>query len=309
MGSFHHRTIASVSDAGVSETLIFDSALPDNVTILGLAVDSINHRLLAVIHATDPLLHFNALAAYDLQSRSRLFLSVLPSEDVSRQVANDVTVDFNGNAYVTNSAGNYIWKVNSEGEALVFSKSPIYTAHPVDRNKPFSECGLNGVLYVSKGYLLVVQSNTGKMYKVDVENGNARQVLLTEDLPLADGIAMRSDGVVFVVSQNKMLLLKSQDSWAEGVVYDKIDLDAKRFPTSVTVGNEDRVYVLYGHVDEALSGNAERDQFGIEEVKSEKESKEDNVWIFVLIGFGLAYFMFWRFQMRQLVTNMDKKIT
>jgi hypothetical protein len=36
-------------------------------------------------------------------------------------------------------------------------------------------------------------------------------------------------------------------------------------------------------------------------------SGEVNVWVYVLIGLGLAYFLFWGFQMRQLVTNLDKK--
>ena len=310
VGSIRNRTIAAVSDAGVVETLISDSSLPENVTVLGLAVDSANHRLLAVIHAADPLPHFDALAAYDLRSGNRLFLSLLPSDDdadATRQIANDVTVDFKGNAYVTNSAGNYIWKVNADGEASIFSRSRAFTAHPVDRDSPFSHCGLNGIAYVSKGYLLVVQSNTGKMFKVDEEDGTARLVLLGKDLTLADGIAIRSDGVVLVVSHSKLWFLKSQDSWGEGVVFDKIDLDSEGFPTSVVVGAEDRVYVLNGHVLEGMMGNVERERFSIVEVSSEKESGEEKIWVYVLIGFGFAYFLFWRFQMRQLVSNLNKK--
>ncbi|KAB1208195.1 hypothetical protein CJ030_MR7G012948 [Morella rubra] len=310
VGSFRDRTIAAVSDAGVVETLISDPSLPENVTVQGLAVDSVNRRLLAVINAADPLPHFNALAAYDLRSGNRLFLSLLPSDDVAsgtRQISNDVAVDFKGNAYVTNSAGNYIWKVNADGESSIFSRSRAFTAHPVDRDSPYSYCGLNGIAYVSKGYLLVVQSNTGKMFKVDEDDGTARLVLLNEDLTLADGIAIRSDGVVLVVSPNKLWFLKSADSWGEGVVFDKIDLDLERFPTSVAVGPEDRAYVLYGHVLEGMMGNKGREIFGIEEVRSEKENGEENVWLFVLVGLALAYFLFWRFQMRQLVTNMDKK--
>jgi sugar lactone lactonase YvrE len=309
-GSIRQRKVAAVSDAGVVETLISDSSLPENVSVLGLAVDSANRRLLAVIHAADPLPHFNALAAYDLRSGNRIFLSLLPSDDATastRQIANDVTVDFRGNAYVTNAAGNYIWKVNADGDASIFSRSRAFTAHPVDRDAPFSYCGLNGIAYVSKGYLLVVQSNTGKMFKVDEEDGTARLVLLDEDLTMPDGIAIRSDGVVLVVSSSKLWFLKSPDSWGEAVVFDKIDLDSEGFPTSVAVGAEDRVYVLYGHVLEGMMGNVERERFSIVEVSSEKESGEEKVWVYVLVGFGLAYFLFWRFQMRQLVTNLDKK--
>ncbi|KAI9128316.1 hypothetical protein K1719_001309 [Acacia pycnantha] len=314
VGSLNQRVISAVSDAGVVETFISDLSLPENVTFSGLAVDSLKKRLLVVVHARDSLPPFNALAAYDLRSRERLFLSNLNSaaddDDGSiRPIANDVAVDFKGNAYVTNSAGNYIWKVNENGEASIFSRAPQYTAHPVDPNTPYSSIGLNGIAYISKGYLLVVQSSTGKMFKVREDDGRAKMVLLNEDLIGAEDIAIRSDGVVFVVSPvNKLWLLKSQDSWAEGVVYDKVDLDLERFPTSVAVGERDRVYVLYGHVNEGTVENSVRESFSIQEMRSKKEDEDDNIWIFILIGLGLAYFLFWRFQMRHLVAKMDKKI-
>ncbi|KAF5729765.1 hypothetical protein HS088_TW20G00129 [Tripterygium wilfordii] len=73
------------------------------------------------------------------------------------------------------------------------------------------------------------------------------------------------------------------------------------------MAGEDRIYVLYGSVEEGISGKVEREIFSIEELRSEKENKEENVWILVLVGLGLAYFFFWRFQMKQLVKNMDKK--
>lgn len=314
VGSQHHRTIHSVSDAAVVETLISDPTLPENATILGLAIDSIHNRLLALVHSAAPLPPFNALAAYDLRSRRRVFLSLLDDETpgvitIKRHVANDVAVDFNGNAYVTNSARNFIWKVDKDGEASVFSRSPVFSESPlaVDPDAPFSECGLNGIAYVSKGYLLVVQSNTGKMFKVNADDGLARRVLLTEDLVWADGIAVRSDGVVLVVSHHTLWFIKSHDSWAEGVVYDKTALNQEKFATSVTVGGEDRAYVLYGRVMEGLLGNSGREEFSIEEVRSKKENEEENVWVFVLLGLGLAYFLFWRFQMSKLVRDINKK--
>nr|XP_023877135.1 uncharacterized protein LOC111989575 [Quercus suber] len=312
VGSVRDRKIESVSDAGVVETLISDLDLPENATVLGLAVDAVNNRLLAAITAVDPLPHFTALASYDLQKRRRIFLSVLEDDDVTtattRQTANDVAVDFEGNAYVTNSASNFIWKVNKEGQPTILSKSKAFTAQHVDQNAPFSFCGLNGIAYVSKGYLLVVQSNTGKMYKVDPDDGTAKLVLLNRDLSFADGIAVRRDGVVLVVSHKKLWLLKSQDSWAEGVVFDEVELDEEGFATSVAVGAEDRAYVLYGHVLEGhINGISGREGFRIEEVRSEKEGEDEKVWVYVLVGLGLAYFLFWRFQMKQLVRNMDKK--
>ncbi|KAF8399014.1 hypothetical protein HHK36_014881 [Tetracentron sinense] len=308
VGSLHHRSILAVSDAGVVETLISDPDLPPNVTILGVTIDSVNRRLLAVIHAMEPLPHFDALAAYDLRSRKRLFLAPLTNDLTSdRQIANDVTVDYKGNAFVTNAAGNFIWKVNSNGEPSIFSRSPMFTSQYVEPDRHYSFCGLNGIAYISKGYLLVVQTNTGKMFKVDADDGTARMVLLTKDLMGADGIAVRSDGVAVVVSQQTAWFLKSDDSWGEAVVYDKTALDVEKFPTSVAIREDNRAYVVYGHVDEGVMGKVEREVFGIEEIESGKDGEEEPVWMFVLIGLGLAYFLYWRFQMGQLVKNMDKK--
>ena len=309
-GSLNHRTISSISDAGIVETLISDTSLPENVTVLGITVDSLHNRVLAVIHAVHPLPPYNALAAYDLNTGNRLFLSLLPSDD-QPALANDVAVDFKGNAYVTNSIGNFIWKINLKGESSIFSQSARFTEHTVDRDSPCNFCGLNGIAYVNNGYLLVVQSNTGKMFKVDAEDGTVRQILLNNDLmSCPDGVVLRSDGVVLVVSpeEKKLWMLKSNNGWSEGVVYDKIDLGDEGYPTSVVARERDRMYVLYGYFKEGVLGSLGRESFRIEEVRSPKESEDENIWIYVMVGFGLAYFFYWRFQMGQLVKNMDKKI-
>ncbi|XP_057734549.1 uncharacterized protein LOC130949989 [Arachis stenosperma] len=179
VSSLCHRTISTVSDAGVVEILISDPSLPENVTVLGLAVDSCNNRVLGVLNVLKPLHPFNALTAYDLRSGQRLFFSLLSpasngeSDGSDEAIANDVTVDFKGNAYITNSAENFIWKVNDKEEALILSNSRRFTEHRVDREAWYSFCGLNGIAYVNNDYLLVVQSNMGKMFKVDAEDGTA----------------------------------------------------------------------------------------------------------------------------------------
>lgn len=53
--------------------------------------------------------------------------------------------------------------------------------------------------------------------------------------------------------------------------------------------------------------NSKRDEFSIVEIESEVERKEENIWIYILIGLGLAYFTIWRFQMKKLVQGMNKK--
>ncbi|XP_071735595.1 uncharacterized protein [Rutidosis leptorrhynchoides] len=309
VGSLRHPTILSISDAGVVNTLVSDQSLPANSTFLGVTADVTHNRLLAVVYShSDP--SNCALAAYNLRPpHNRLFLTTLhdPASIIFAPGANDVTLDFSGNAFVTNSASNLIWKVDLEGKASVLSESKTFTKTPVP-DSPYSLCGLNGIVYCSKGYLLVSQTNTGNLYKVDYEDGTTRRIQLNRELIAPDGIALRSDGVLLVVSPYKLYFIKSDDSWSSGVVYDETTLDEEKLPTSVTVGAEDRVYVLNGHVKEGVLGNGQRDDFSILEVRSEDESGEEAIWVYVLIGFGLLYFLVWRFQMRQLYTNMNKKI-
>ncbi|KAL8052967.1 hypothetical protein ABFX02_05G040000 [Erythranthe guttata] len=305
VGSLRHRQLISVSDAGVAASLLSDDSLPANSSFLGISLDPRHHRILAVVHRSSP--PFSALAAYDRATLRRLFLTPLDDLLPSPTLANDVATDYHGNAYVTDSANDVIYKVNEQGEATILSRSQSFKPQAVDTTAHYHNCGLNGVVYNSKGYLLVTQSNTGKLFKVDADDGGARQVLLNKELTAADGIALRRDGVVTVVSQQKLYFIKSDDSWGGGTVFDETTLDEERQASAVAVGAENRVYVLYGHVNEGVSGNGERDGFGIVEVESEHENKEEKVWVFVLIGLGMAYFMFWRFQMRKLAHNMNKK--
>lgn len=159
VGSLRDRSIYSVSSSGAVKTLISDPSLPTNASFGGIALDRDRGRILAVVHSFDPLPPFDALAAYDVQSGGRIFLAALPSDPGSTgaakpDISNDVTVDSEGNAFVTNSGADLIWKVKVDGEASVFSKAPAFASFPVDHDAPFSFCGLNGIAYVSR-YCLI----------------------------------------------------------------------------------------------------------------------------------------------------------
>ncbi|TKY64965.1 hypothetical protein E2542_SST07817 [Spatholobus suberectus] len=104
------------------------------------------------------------------------------------------------------------------------------------------------------------------MFQVDALDGTTSKMMLNEDLADANDIAVRNNSIATVVSLMKELwLVKSINSWAKGVVYDKVEIDASRFPSSVVVGDKDKVYALYRHLDEGRVENLGRESFGIAE--------------------------------------------
>eukprot|EP01018_Ginkgo_biloba_P028117 Gb_27990 [translate_table: standard] len=313
VGSLQLGSIYTVSDAGVTEEFVRDEDYAGQASILGVTVDSKRNRVLAVIRRaslSNGGSGLNALAAYNLQSGKRLLfveLDQIGVEEGEKVEANDVTVDPSGNAYVTNSAGNFIWKITLEGKATVFAKSPIFSSQlSIVEDDLGRWCGLNGIVYNKRGSLLVSQSNSGKLFKIDIDDGRVSLVQISRPLPWADGIVVRRDGVVLVVSSRAAWFLQSPDNWDVATVVDEVPLNVSMFATAIALREDDRAYVLNSYYPDSLN-KINRDVFSIEEIEFPKEAAGESVWIIVLIVVGLLYVFFWRFQMRYFVKNLGKK--
>lgn len=306
VGSLQLGTLHTVSDAGVTEDFIEDKDYAGNASVLGITVDSKRSRVLAVIHRpsdTNGESGLNALAAYDLKSGKRVLFVEL--DQIA--VANDVAVDPYGNAFVTNSAVNFIWKITLDGHASIFAKDPIFTSQPTIVEEDLGRfCGLNGIVYNKRGALLVTQTNSGKLFHVDLYDGSVRLVQISQPMPWADGIAVRRDGVVLVVSHHTAWFLKSRDNWGEATVVDEVPLNASMFATAITLRGDDRAYVLNSYLPDFVN-KVEREVFSIKEIEFPKEAAGESVWIILLLVAGLLYVFFWRFQMRHFAKNLNKK--
>jgi len=62
--------------------------------------------------------------------------------------------------YTTDSFANLVYKISSNGKATVFSKSEKFETKGI---------GLNGIVYHPGGFLLVDNSNTGQIFKVEIQ--------------------------------------------------------------------------------------------------------------------------------------------
>ncbi|GAB3433222.1 hypothetical protein [Actinophytocola sediminis] len=237
--------ISAVGRDDVARPVVSDAEIP---TFLGLKVDAVHHRIVAVYGSQDPAVS-GGLAVYDLRTGARLSKTELPG------APNDVTVDRHGTAYVSDTNGA-IHRVTLAGTASTVISDP--------RLGP--TLGANGIAWHPRGYLLVAHYQTGQLFRVDgIDNtASLRELRLAEPLIGADGIALRPNGTLVVVTNSLLPQPGARVAVHELVVGDRY---ARPFrvtdwpdpaPTTVAVtpfGD----YVLDGHFDVLLAGGTASD--------------------------------------------------
>nr|AUN37552.1 hypothetical protein [uncultured bacterium] len=238
IGSLTDGKIRQVTDDGMVSTFVEDA---DNVSTTGLQVDAVRNRLLvastdAVVFSDPSAKGKAALAAYDLSSGKRLFyvdLAAIASD--GRNFANDVAIDADGNAYVTNSMTPVIYKVDTEGKASVFARDDRFAGTPI---------GLNGIDFDPDGYLLVSAQGKSKVYKIPVQDPSIiTEVKLSEPFG-ADGMALAEDGTLYAVAmtgqgdsaKQEVLAVTSADGWASGTIAARLATDGNASTLAIRDG-------------------------------------------------------------------------
>jgi sugar lactone lactonase YvrE len=220
-GSLSYGTIHSlkVDEAGEVTLDVFTEDEAFEATV-GLEVDKTNNRLLVANSGADAFMAGKGgamLGAYDLETGEQIYMVNLGALYESKtHFANDVTVDAEGNAYVTDSFAPVIYKVTPEGEASVLVEDEQLSA-------PF--IGGNGIVAHPDGYLLVAVGGSQSVYKVTLGD----EVAVTPvELSLAfgaDGIILAEDGTLYAVANigrydQNIVAAKSEDDWATATVTD-----------------------------------------------------------------------------------------
>jgi sugar lactone lactonase YvrE len=138
-------------------------------------------------------------------------LSVLSE---GKHLANDLTLDKEGNVYITDSYASIIYKVDKNNKASVFSKAPIF--------KPDSNAvGINGIAYHDEGFLIVAKTGEGSLLKLSLKDpSKIEKVKLPEALEWVDGIYfINANELVAVRNQfQKTVFLKSNDHWTSAEI-------------------------------------------------------------------------------------------
>ncbi len=203
------------------------------------------------------------LAAYDLDG-NRIFYTDLGGLTPGAHFANDVTVDQHGYAYVTDSFSGIIYKVDMQGNAVVFYENAELAPAP-------GGFGLNGIDYDPRGSLLVSKLDTGQLLKFPMDNPDDFTVVdLPVELNFPDGIYLKNPNELVIVNNDlggenaNVQTYRTRDRWQSASLIAEFHTGPV-FPTTATV-KRNEIYVLYAHLDVLLSGGS-KTEFSI--VKAE----------------------------------------
>ena len=240
-------TVSSIDDDGTL-TPFADDGL---TSTLGTHLDSERGRLLVTGAdfgaVSDPATPGEAkLAIYDLQSgRLDHLVDLAGLGGPGRHLANDVTVDPQGNAYVTDSLAPVIYRVTPDGQASVFTQDPRFV--------PTTALGLNGIAYHPDGHLLAAVAET--LYRIPLDAPQtATEVALPTPIS-SDGLMLLPGGDLVIAAPLRpaIVRLASADDWRSATVVAELATAADDLTTNTTLRGDD-IYAVNARLGGLIQG-------------------------------------------------------
>lgn len=249
-------TIGKVTPAGVYSPLYTDNTLkstygmkihPDGKRLFVCAGDANYSKFTS----PETRLKQARLLVIELATGKKLSDIDLSGLKPGKHFPNDLTFDEAGNAYITDSFANTIYKVDAAGQALVFASDPKLVTEGI---------GINGIAYHKAGFLLVDNSATGMIYKVSIANPAVVQAVKTDQFFMgADGLLLNDPNHLTVVvngGNDKIYKLESTDNWQSAkLAATTLIADRFTYPATATL-NKNEVWVMNARFNEFLDSNA-----------------------------------------------------
>jgi len=257
VSSVRHGTVGTVTPDGTYAPFIADEKL---VSTVGLLVD--DERNMLWVTNSDPGAgeRTNAatqgklagVATYDATTGKRLAYYDLGHLSEGTHFANDLALDDDGNAYVTDSFAPIIYRISKAGQASIFAQSPLF--------KEAAGFNLNGIAYHRDGYLLVGKYNSGDLFRVSIADpAKIERVKLDQPLKGADGFNLVDAEhlvVVLNLGADKTVELVSTDGWTSAKVTRETK-SLKSMPTAATRAGKD-VWILNSRLDTLFDAKADK---------------------------------------------------
>jgi sugar lactone lactonase YvrE len=261
--------IVSVDKKGNCKTVCDDSRL---ISTVGIKYNNKTGKLYALNGDVGMSVKSSSSTKYSLAQLAIIDVSGSKLEDLvdlsglvqGKHLLNDLTLDNDGNVYITDSYAHVVYKVTKNKKASVFSQSVLF--------KPDSNTlGLNGIAYNKEGYLLIAKSVEGSLLKLSVKDSTmVERVALPEPMFWTDGIYFLNEKDLVIVRNRftKTVFLHSDSHWETATIA-KEEKNSDLMPTTVTA-SKNNVYVINSRLSEIMKGTSNNyviDVFDLKKLK------------------------------------------
>lgn len=167
---------------------------------------------------------------------------------------NDIAADGEGVAYITDSMSPVIYRVVPDGAGgYTIERWLALGGTPIVYTTGFN---LNGIVVSANGrYLFTIQSNTGRIYRIDTATKEIVQLDVGgATFPAGDGLWMHGNTLYVLQNQQELITeLRVQPNQAVAEVVGQTTDESFRFPTSLVIARG-RMLVVNSQFDRRASG-------------------------------------------------------
>ncbi len=150
---------------------------------------------------------------YNIASGALEFSGVAPGTGAS--FINDVAIADDGSAYFTDSRRASLYRLQKTGTTWKFEEAVSFVGTPFVYVDGFNA---NGIV-IHDDFALIVQSNTGKLFRVGLKNKSVIEVPVAfGGLPGGDGLLLLEDNELLAIGSGVLKSVILSDDWATGSV-------------------------------------------------------------------------------------------
>ncbi|MEK6681572.1 MAG: DJ-1/PfpI family protein [Nitrospirota bacterium] len=244
VGSFYKGEIQHIQKGNVT---VFVPAGQDELhSVVGLFADAKRRRLWvcnseagASQRATPESIGKASVHIYNLDSKA--LLKRIAFTQQSGHFCNDIALDANGNAYITDSFSPIIWKVGSTD--FVLSE---FVNDDKFRGEGFN---LNGIRITPDGkYLITVKMNSGQLFRISLKDRSVIEIKLNRPIDAGDGMIFSGKRELLVVEgfgakePGIATLIFSKD-YSSATISKKLQSPKIKVPTTITIA-DGRLFVV-----------------------------------------------------------------
>jgi len=183
---------------------------------------------------------------YELSTGKNIdFINLGKLRPNKNHLANGMTLDSEGNIYVTDSFSPVIYKIDTSGHATVFLESDRFAGKGIN---------LNGIVFHPDGYLIVVKKGEGVLFKIPLSNPREfSEIKTSRNFIGGDGLVLLNNKKLIVIANRAageitetVFSLESIDGWETAKVTKELKFGKVYLTTGVMRKN--KLYVMHSNL-------------------------------------------------------------